>query len=709
VRVLGVIDWASVDKSGQPIAGVLPLYEVTISGWRAIEAGKEFPTSGLAFWFRAEGAKGELLFFRPEENPGREDYEFKVGDHHVAIEVRDFRKLGSPEIVRLALTEGLKWPDSVTGRALLWCAGDVVVGPVKLIPSGNGLLTFDHSQKHEIPCYAKGEIDIRALPFKASPRFVLAEDCALVPTSYVDWESDRLVAGRAMKWAANRSKAQGNGIELTRNQIKESTVYLTESGGSAKLKLEQYRLQRTLEMFTEIQRADQVAASAVEALQGHPSIALELERLREEVKKLTAAEVRETLRTEQDEIVSATLERERIQVEIATAQVQLESLREELESTIKEVDSELNRRISEILKKPAALLAEVAILRTMSRGPITTNKQGDSYETPQPFPQVRWPTTSHTISEFKEFRKALVKTSAAAGVPATVPLRIHAALTSRVLAVVGGPRAVNALDAYASVACGGRIFRVHASPNFLEPSDLFGKFDIGSRHFLPHAAGLIDVLRTAQATTELALIVIEGVNRAPIESYFMPLLELVADSGPLHLFHQSAVRPDDSYRDMHEIRWPSNLLLAATVVEGPTTLPMSVEVWGRGVFIETDGDVPFLSTAPDVSQIAPDLGLVGLPEMRTGIPNTLLEILPEYGSFRDVAESFLSTLSIFEPDDNKVERAFLESILLPLAISYISDDEREEALARLVKAAKTENADAKDLQLLARRIRRRIG
>src|SRR6185295_7012057 len=160
------------------------------------------------------------------------------------------------------------------------------------------------------------------VPSNPSPRLVLAEDCSLVPSSYVDWEADRLVAGRAIKWAAHRSKEKSNGIELTRNQMREAIAYLTDSGDSAKLKLEQYGLQRTLGILNEIQTSDQAAASAIEALQNHPSIARGLERLREEVKTSTADEVRRTLQDEQSAVASAKLEREQLQLEITAAQTQ---------------------------------------------------------------------------------------------------------------------------------------------------------------------------------------------------------------------------------------------------------------------------------------------------------------------------------------------------------------------------------------------------
>lgn len=706
MRVLGVVDWTGLDKSGQAIAGVSPLFEVTPSGWRPIDAAKEFPTNGLVFWFRAEAAKGELIFFRSEENPGGKDYEFKVAEHHVAIEVRDFRKLGPPETVRKALTAGLKWPDPATGRALLWCADDLVVGPLRLVATETGLLTFEHPQKHEIPCYARREIEIGEVPFNPAMRFVLAEDRPLVASSYVDWDSDKLVARRAITWAADRSKQVGNGVELTRNQIREAAAYLTDSGDSAKLRLEQYRLQRTLGMFAEIQTADEAGMSAIEALQNYPSIARGLESLREEVKVSTAAEVRQTLRIEQEALASAKLEREQLQREVIAAQARIESVREQMELEIQEIDMEVQKRVSEILRKPAALLAEVAVLRTVFGDAAPPVNQVVADQSIPNHSSVEWPTVSDSITDYREFRSALVKSGAAAGVPVTALLRIHAAFNSGAFPFLAGPQAMKALEAYARTACGGRIFRVHISPNFFEASDVFGKLDIGSRHFLPHAAGLIDILGAARSSEGLALVVLEGANRAPIESYLLPLLESVTGDRYLRLFHQSTVSHEDPYRNMRDVQWPSNLLLSATVVEGATTLPISLEVWSRGVLIETDGDVPLVKAFPEVSDIACDKPLLGLPEKRIGVTDVLFETLPEYGPFRDLSERFISTLSCFEPDNQKLERAFLETVLLPIAVSSTNEEEVSEALRRLSSATKALSAD--EMQLLARRLRRRI-
>src|SRR5688572_11879956 len=114
-----------MDKFDQRIAGVLPLFEIMTPEWRPIRADEEFPERGLAFWYKAAAAENELIYFRADEVSGGKD-EFKVADHQLATEVLDFRRLGTPERVRLALAAGLNWPGVVSGRTLLWCADEMV-------------------------------------------------------------------------------------------------------------------------------------------------------------------------------------------------------------------------------------------------------------------------------------------------------------------------------------------------------------------------------------------------------------------------------------------------------------------------------------------------------------------------------------------------------------------------------------------------------
>ncbi len=71
MKVLGVVAWKTIDKIGNPIAGVKPVFEILKNDWRAIDASEEFPTQGQAFWPNATAAEKALVYFRAEANPVR--------------------------------------------------------------------------------------------------------------------------------------------------------------------------------------------------------------------------------------------------------------------------------------------------------------------------------------------------------------------------------------------------------------------------------------------------------------------------------------------------------------------------------------------------------------------------------------------------------------------------------------------------------------
>lgn len=702
MRLLGIVDWTNVDRAGKPIAGLIPLFETTKTPWRKINAN-EFPAEGQVFWFRAEGKKDELVYFNVEDNDD-ERYEFKVSDHHVAIEVRDFRKLGSPEVVRRSLISGLKWVGLVPGRQLVWCAGDLIVGPIKLVPNASGLFTFDYAQKHEIPCYVKKEVEVAEVPSKPFKRFVLAEDCPLVASSYVDWDEDNLVVKRAIKWAVERSSQDNSAISLTQTQIRAASDYLTKSGGDAKLRLQQYRLERALKVFADVHLADAAAATAVEELQRLPKIAQQLAQLRETVSSETQKVVGESLKREVEALENARHERAVIEADTKAAQESFENVRAQKLEAVKELETEVNNRISEILDKPSELLADVAILNTVFQRPSRELVTQRPATLAQP---ISWPTTAQLITEFKEFRKVLVKSSRAEGVSPDALTRIHAAIKARLMPLVVGPRALRALHAYARVTCGGRIFRIHATPSLFEPSDIFGKIDVPTSRFIPHTAGLIDIFKSAEKNEGLALVVIDGANRAPMESYLLPLLSCALTSSPLRIFHPSAVNPDDTYRDCFNLRWPRNLLLSATLVEGATTLPVTPDIWTSAIAVETDSCTGPRTESSEVFEIDLSLELKEMPDAHDGVSDELLETLPEYSPYSETLNQFSTALSCFEPSKSKLETALIESLVSPLLVTLNNDDSRESAVARITKGVPGFK-DSSEIEPLIERLRRRL-
>ena len=706
MKLLGFVDWENVDRGGRRIAGVTPLFEITTPAWRAVSA-EEFPTQGKVFWFQASAEKDTLIYFRAEENTGEFKDQFKVAEPQLAIEVLDLRSLGLPEEVRQSLSAGLRRTGFVPRRALLWCEDDLFIGRVNLHASGAGMYTFEHSQRHKINCYSR-KLDVREVSYGRTLRYVVADVSLGLPDSFVDWDEDKVVIRRAILWAIDRAKERGDELGLTRNLVQQAAAQLTMAGSSAELNLERYRLQRAAEIIADRSLSEDIAQSAVEAIQSHPVIVDQLNQLREQIKKAVTDEVYESLAAARAALEEAKQQKDQIQSEIEAANSELEDLQTQIDSKVLAVDDEVNRRIGEILEKPAALLAEVAILQAVLQhtNHSTTNSGASPLITKNHHP-IAWTKSSKLISDQTELRKSLVASYKASGVPVKVGGRVHSALRAGLMPILAGPRSLKALEAYARIVCGGRMFRVNVAPSYLDPGDLFGKFDTDHSRFLPHPAGLVDVLESARQTHGYALVVIEGANRAPTESYLLPILQCAFGNFNLQLLHPSLISPEVAYSDLAEIRWPSNVLLSASIVEGATTLPLCRDLWNSAVLVDTDGETPKLSAVPDVVELDPESGLMQV-DPPIEVEADYFEMLPGYESLRESSERYLSALSNFEGDKEKLVRALAESILLPFAASINDEEERGELLQPLTVIVGTVGLPTAELESLVRRIRRRI-
>jgi hypothetical protein len=91
--------------------------------------------------------------------------------------------------------------------------------------------------------------------------------------------------------------------------------------------------------------------------------------------------------------------------------------------------------------------------------------------------------------------------------------------------IITGARRLEALEAYAHVMCGGRVLTVEATSAIADVQDLFGKLE--NRTFVPHPAGLIDVVRAARENEGPFLVVLDGAYRGPTDSYLLPLIRPV--------------------------------------------------------------------------------------------------------------------------------------------------------------------------------------
>jgi hypothetical protein len=120
----------------------------------------------------------------------------------------------------------------------------------------------------------------------------------------------------------------------------------------------------------------------------------------------------------------------------------------------------------------------------------------------------------------------------------------------------------------------------------LDSAELFGRSE-GERT-IEHPSGLRDLLEWSHANRELlSLVVLDGISLAPTDGYLVPILTWLSSawSGADARLFPIGGRSGDGQRRYSLLRWPSNVLVAATLGEGLATIPPSVNVWARAAYI----------------------------------------------------------------------------------------------------------------------------
>lgn len=177
--------------------------------------------------------------------------------------------------------------------------------------------------------------------------------------------------------------------------------------------------------------------------------------------------------------------------------------------------------------------------------------------------------------------------------------------------------------------------------------------------------------------------------RGPTESYLLPLLRLTRNhTASIPLFHPQAIDPSSPYRSEARVQWPANLLLAATVIEGPTTLPVSPDIWRDSILTAADADGDFTERTDlgESSEVDGSTGLLDASPARDQL-EWISEELPQlHGNAKRLAGAVTALIS-----DSSAQQAIItKSLVVPYLASITNDDERAAEVARLQKTLNNE-------------------
>jgi hypothetical protein len=678
--LIGVVTGTKLDKYDERIAWIWPLVEVKGSTCNEVrDHEQEFPARGYIFWPKAPNVeKGALFHFHAKDHGIRKEGgdEFMVVNPRPVLEVVDLRSFGECEQVRKALDDGIQVLGLPSTKVLVWCKGGLVVGPIQLVVGKGGLAFLEGSNRARIPCFQLSEGDVRQIEYEGVTRLMIARPSLGAPHGYVDWDDDRSVLKRALDYAVTRSTV--GVVHRPKEMIEAALDALTKNGSTADNRLELYRLDRSRAIAALGTQLGAYASDVVTTLRKHPSIVTEIEQLKKTERAEAEKEIHLAMVQQRQQLGQLQEERNAIEEALRAAKKSLEETEELVRAQTLAIEGTIQNRILEVLSNAPALLADVALLK-----PFLGISQ--TAETSSEIHVASWKRSTNMISSAKELRAKIIPTLKWLGVPATAYQPIHAAFAGGLLPVVAGSRALEALRAYAHVATGGRSIVVQATSAFADVQDIFGR--VVERRFVPQASGLIDVVQAARRSEGLFLVILEGINRGATESYLLPLVKAaVRRNIEISLFHPSAVEPTDLYRSAARFDWPRNLLLAATLIEGPTTLPVAPDLWSDGVLIQTDLEgTSRVATGlgDDPSELEASSNLLGAtPSLENS------EWIREVAvSTEAVASQFEGGMKTLGADAAAIQNAIMRCILVPFLASIEDEAERNTQIKLAEKIA----------------------
>lgn len=688
-----------------------------------------------------------------------------------AREVINLRNYAVDQIRQMTTETGLELPFILGDTTYLWISDQQWIGPVTLDRSSTTGRWLLAQYDQPLPIYPASSAQVTELRIDSHSRYLLAPTYRSgTPLGQIDWAVDATVLKRILKRLKALDAEYTATLSLTDKAITRLADKLATGGlldGNALL--EEQRLRRARTIIRTLDR-DQAGMAVFNAeLLELPSVLAQIQFAREQARAAAIAEVQQALAAKLNEIEAAevrkaqlareiadqehvkaarqaqltieltaeqqrldamvvaqqaqfTVEQRRLEAVTAARQAQLRAEltaeQQRLDAVVADFETNLAERVKVIMDRPTTFLSEIAVLRAvltpsaapLDRATVPPRSPGPLADAGAVVVPSRWEIGALTaVSDEAQLRKRIRDAFRARQLPPRAARLIHAACLAQTVPIVAGDGALAALETYTNCVAGGRLLWLPVTPTMLEPADLLGRADPSSRRFIPQSGGLIDVLREAQTSEDLYVVVLDGINRAAIDSYLTPLLACYispwAAGSPrkLPLFHPANVAPEDPYATIPWLTWSSNVLLAATLADGPASLAPPGSLWGSAILIHLDS-----MHRSEEDSAAPTLPLPALPsysavgcelwrawqEPRSTYPfpdwGDLIATLADESVFiaRSVQTVGQRLFSALNTDSSDVARALMATITHCLVPAAITAHQYEETMRVLTSRLK---------------------
>lgn len=600
-------------------ATLVPLYRAAsdLTHIERVDNSREaFPNRGYVSWFFAPDAvKDSIWLVSLQESLNfieeRMDHDEFVVDGATAkpmLDVIDLSSAGCPfdeERLRLVMTEeGIELAFAPTPTVWLRADKRTLLGPFSLVLA-NGRWRADPAKLERYPIKAQTLLksSILELALSSGGRCVLNPFAVNDAHSKFDWANDDIVLKRVLREVVKRDQTAAASLQLTQAAINRAGAFVRQE--TQQDLLSAHQLQRARQILGAIETKQKLAETLLSELRNLPFVQSQLQALAGAEAQRVRQETLDELQTVRDQTQALREEQNHLREEAAGLLQQCNDHRATMQDHIANTGAALEEafaeKLEELLVRPEKELASIALFRAAMRltaqpAPNVTSTVVSVHSPaarPREWILPDWPVTDGGLIEDESvLLRALGEAQAVGGLNAEAAGLLHTAFLSGLLPVLTGDGAYLTLKNYAQCIAGGRLLWIPVSAAVIEPEDLLGRYDSATRRFIPHPSRLIDLLLHAQNSDELFVVVLDGINRAAIDSYLSPLLALLADawkekshSRALPLLHPGEIESVCAYHDAAQLTWPPNVLLAGIWAKDALAPPTPVSFWERVALI----------------------------------------------------------------------------------------------------------------------------
>ncbi|MGW5108089.1 hypothetical protein [Nocardia sp. NPDC004123] len=621
--------------------------------------------------------------------PGKDQKRFSLTSVRPADVVIDRRAAGpahriAEEIGELRVP---RWANSNTKIHAL-CEGEVLLGPLRL---GKRKTVAPSPEKLEM----RSSAGMVVTDFDG---YMVGDRIDRLPVvDYVDCrpldEVVDVVAELAVSTLTSLDFAEVN-IQSTKETLAKVRDWISDRSSTNGDSLDSQRVQRALQACEDADTARRLASRIANTLSGLPTVVALMDQAIEEAR---ANAERAELNQIADRVAGGTKQLADLDKDLHAAQSELQQLNDLIAHAGREVISaqEIVNARNEELRRDVAIAVEELVTGTRERlassiiAQALTRSGAQAASPPSQTSINLRPIAKSPLAERSAVRKQLMTAAKATGMKATEARRLFAAISAGLLPITLGNGGPAALSAIAALMCSGRVLRIPVAHDFLHPADLQGLHSAKPGAFRIHH-GILEAANSEAAAGEV-MVVLEGINQAPTESYLVPWLQ--------SRWEDTAFTSLDPH---------PNLKVAGTIATGVTSARISPDLWGYAIAV----DLPRLLTWP----VANEFSYIRLAESTEPtndevVSYLLTDIKPLWPISDDIekaAERFAAALSPLQTEE-EISCSVAECILLPVAATSLTEGEYEVFVAGLARNLSLVDETASRYHNLAKRLRMRLG